>query len=69
MRDLSLNGVSFYSTVPLSVDQVFGFRDSALEALAMVVSCRRKGRWYSIHARLLTVLFHNKSGVFVSTTG
>src|SRR5262249_19934280 len=30
MRDLSLNGVSFYSTVPLSVDQVFGFRDSAL---------------------------------------
>lgn len=68
MRDLSLNGVSFYSTVPLSVDQVFGFRDSALEALAKVASCRRKGRSYSVHAKILTVLFHNKSGVFVSTT-
>lgn len=67
MRDLSLNGLSFYSELALGVEQTFKFRDSTLEAVASVVSCRKEGRFYSVHARFLTVDFHQKTGVFVST--
>jgi curved DNA-binding protein CbpA len=69
MRDLSLDGISFYSEVPLDAHQVFKIRDPILEALARVVSCRKRGQLYSVHARLLTVAFHHKAGVFVSTSG
>lgn len=65
MRDLSLTGLSFYAEVPLGVDQVFKFRDATLEAIAVVVSHGRRGEWYSVHAKLLTVAFH-QAGVFVS---
>lgn len=67
MRDLSLNGVSFYSEIALEVEQVFKFRDASLEALAVVVSRGKRGQWYSVHARLLTVAFH-QAGVFVSAS-
>ena len=69
MRDLSLDGISFYSEIALGVQQVFKFLDSILEALAQVVSCRKRGQLYSVHARLLTVAFHRKAGVFDSTSG
>lgn len=67
MRDLSLNGISFYSEIDLEVEQVFKFRDATLEALAVVVSRGKRGQWYSIHAKLLTVAFH-QAGVFVSAS-
>ncbi len=66
MRDLSLSGMSFYSEVPLAIGQSFRFRDPTLEAVASVVLCKKRGESYSVHAKLLTVSFHNKSGVFVS---
>ncbi len=66
LRDLSLSGISFYSEVALDVNQSFRFDDPTLEAVASVVSCRKRGEGFSVHARLLTVAFHNKSGVFVS---
>ena len=69
MRDLSLNGISFYSEIALAVDQVFKFRDPSLEAVAVVVSCRKRGPMYSVHARFLTVAFHDKAAVFVSSRG
>jgi curved DNA-binding protein CbpA len=69
MRDLSLNGISFFSEIALAVEQVFNFRNETLEAVAVVVSCRKRGRLYSVHARLLTVAFHYKVGVFVSLSG
>lgn len=65
MRDLSLTGLSFYAETPLDVDQVFKFRDGTLEAIAVVVSRGKRGEWYSVHAKLLTVAFH-QAGVFVS---
>jgi len=69
MRDLSLNGISFYSEIAIAVEQVFNFRNETLEAVAVVVSCRKRGQLYSVHARLLTVAFHDKVGVFVSLSG
>lgn len=69
MRDLSLSGISFYSEVAIGAQQAFKFRDSTLEAVAVVVSCRKRGQSYSVHAKLLTALFHHKAGVFVSATG
>jgi len=68
MRDLSLTGISFYSEQAMAVEQVFGFRDQTLEAVAVVVSCGKRGRLYSVHARLLTVAFHH-AGVFISSSG
>lgn len=67
MRDLSLNGISFYSEIDLELDQLFKFRDATLEAIAVVVSRSKRGQWYSIHARLITVAFH-QAGVFVSAS-
>jgi hypothetical protein len=69
MRDLSLTGMSFYSEIPLEAGQVLRFRDSTLDAVISIVSCRLRDETYSIHARLLTVAFQIKEGVFVSTTG
>jgi len=48
---------------------VFKFHDATLEAVAVVVSCRKRGALYSVHAKLLTVAFLYKSGVFVSSSG
>jgi curved DNA-binding protein CbpA len=67
MRDLSLTGLSFYAEIDLEIGQVFKFRDANLEAVAAVVSRGKRGQWYSIHARLLTVAFH-QPGVFVSAS-
>jgi curved DNA-binding protein CbpA len=69
MRDLSLNGISFYSDRAIAAEQVFKFLNQTLEAVAVVVSCRRREGLYSVHARLLTVAFHCKVGVFVSLSG
>jgi curved DNA-binding protein CbpA len=67
MRDLSLNGISFYSQVELGPAQRFKFRDANLEAVATVISCRKRGDAYTVHAKLLTVTFHHQAGLFVST--
>jgi hypothetical protein len=67
MRDLSLTGISFFSEINLEIEQVFKFRDATLEAIAVVVSRGKRGQWYSVHARLLTVAFH-QPGVFVSAS-
>jgi curved DNA-binding protein CbpA len=69
MRDLSISGLSFYSEIPIEPGQTLQFRDSNLDAVISVVSCRRCEDSYSIHARLITVAFHLQGGVFVSATG
>jgi len=65
MRDLSLSGLSFYSEIGFEVEQLFKCRDATLEAIAVVVSCGKRGQWYAVHAKLITVAFH-QAGVFVS---
>jgi len=67
MRDLSLSGLSFYSESAFEIGQALKFRDATLEAIVVVVSRGKRGQWYSVHARLLTVCFH-QAGVFVSAS-
>lgn len=64
-----MSGMSFYSEIRVEAGQVLRFRDSTLDAVISVVSCRQRGEKYSIHARLLTAAFKLKEGVFVSATG
>ena len=65
-RDLSLSGLSFFAPQPLPVGQRLHLADSLLETVAEVVGCRAQGRLFVVHARLLTVLLLQPTGVFVS---
>ncbi len=66
-RDLSLTGLSLYVPQPLPAGQRLRVLDSALELVAEVVGCRPQGRLQVVHARLLTALLLQATGVFVST--
>jgi hypothetical protein len=66
-RDLSLTGLSLYTPVPIAVGQRLRLIDSALEGVVEVVGCRPQGRLHVVHARLLTALLLQATGVFVST--
>jgi hypothetical protein len=65
-RDLSLGGLSFYIAQPLAIGQRVRLIDAALEGVAEVVGCRRQGRMHAVHARLLSALPLQATGVFVS---
>jgi hypothetical protein len=65
-RDLSLSGLSFYSPQPIPKGQTLHLIDSALEVVAQVVGCRPQGHVQAVHARLLTGLLLQSTGVFVS---
>lgn len=65
-RDLSLTGLSLYAPQPLAPGQRLRLSDSALEVVAEVVACRPQGRLHVVHARLLTALLLQTTGVFVS---
>lgn len=65
-RDLSLTGLSVYSAHPVASGQVVRVVDNALDVVARVVSTRTSGQAYTVHARLLTAIFTQTAGVFVS---
>lgn len=65
-RDLSLTGLSFYAPCSLPAGQRLRLIDSALEGVVEVVGCRAQGRVFTVHARLLTALLLQSTGVFVS---
>ena len=65
-RDLSLSGLSFYAARPLATGQRLRLIDSALEGVVEVVHCRAQGRVHTVHARWLTGLLLQTTGVFVS---
>jgi len=65
-RDLSLTGLSFYAPQALPIGQRLRLIDSALEGVVEVVGCRAQGRVFTVHARLLTALLMQATGVFVS---
>jgi len=65
-RDLSLSGLSFYSPHPVPAGQRLHLIDSALEVVAEVVNCRPQGLVHTVHARLITGLLLQSTGVFVS---
>ena len=68
-RDLSLTGLSFYTPRAIAPGQRLRLIDSAIEGVTEVVDCRAEGRIhtvYTVHARLLTALLLQATGVFVS---
>jgi len=67
-RDLSLTGLSFYSPQPIPAGQTLRLADSALDVVAEVVGCRAQGRMFAVHARLVTALLLQATGVFISAT-
>ncbi len=66
MRDLSFNGLGFYSGIPLSVGQPVRIAAALLDGVAVVVSARRREREWLISAQLLTIHYTQTAGVFVS---
>ena len=67
-RDLSLTGLSLYVPLPIVPGQRLRLIDSAIDGVAEVVRCRPQGRVQVLHARLLTALLLQATGVFISTT-
>ena len=65
-RDLSLTGLSLYAPQPLKPSQRLRLSDQGIEAVAEVVGCRPQGRLFVVHARLLTAVLLQATGVFVS---
>ena len=65
-RDLSLTGLSFYAPHAIAPGQRLRLIDSAIEGVVEVVGCRIQGRIHTVHARLLTALLLQATGVFVS---
>ena len=65
-RDLSLTGLSVFTPRPIEPGQRIHLADQALEAVAEVVACRPQGRLYTVHARLVTALLLQSTGVFMS---
>ena len=66
LNDISTHGVQINTLTSAEAGQVFRIQALAFEALATVVSCRIIGLQYTIHAQLLSVIFDNHLGVFVS---
>ena len=68
LRDLSLGGISLYCGLPLPPRQRVRVIGTMLDVVADVVSCRRAGSVFTMHAGLVTAQFLESSGTFVSTS-
>lgn len=68
MRDLSLDGISIYSGTEFPVHRTIRVVGAAFDVVAVIVSCRQVGKVFTLHARLITALFTNATGGFVSKT-
>lgn len=65
-RDLSLTGLSLFTPQALAPGQRIHVLDQALEAVAEVIVSRPQGRLFTVHARLVSALLLQSTGVFVS---
>ncbi len=65
-HDLSLTGLSFHAPRAIAPGQRLRLIDSAIEGVAEVVGCRAEGRVHTVHARLITALLLQATGLFVS---
>ncbi len=65
-RDLSLTGLSFYAPQKVEAGARLRLIDSAIEGVVEVVGCRAQGRVHTLHARWLTGMLLQSTGVFVS---
>jgi hypothetical protein len=68
MRDLSLDGISVFSGAELPVHRTIRVVGAAFDVVADIVSCRRVGKVFTLHAQLVTAYFTAPAGGFVSTS-
>jgi hypothetical protein len=68
MRDLSLDGISVYCGAAFPIHRRVRIVGASFDVVADIVSCRRVGNVYTLHAQLISALFTNDVGGFVSTT-
>ena len=68
MRDLSLDGISVYSGLELPLHRLVRIVGHSFDVVATVVGCRRLDAVFTVHAQLVTALFAEPTGGFVSTT-
>jgi hypothetical protein len=68
MRDLSLDGISVYSGLELPPNRVVRIVGQSFDVVAVVVGCRRLDAVFTVHAQLVTALFAEATGGFVSAT-
>jgi len=64
LRDLSLDGISFFSGIELPLGLRVRVVGSSLDVVAEVVSSRKAGNVFTVHAHLLTAQFA-RAGAFV----
>lgn len=68
LRDLSLDGLSVYAGAEIPVGRTIRVTGSSFDVVADIVSCRALDRVFTLHARLVTALFKQPTGGFVSTS-
>lgn len=68
MRNLSLEGVSFFCGAPLAERSRVRITGAALDAVVDVLRCTRSGNIYVVQGQFVTVQFAAKAGGFVYTT-
>ncbi len=67
LRDLSLTGLRLVAPVMVPPSTVIRVTNADVDAVAVVVSCRRSAHQCTIHAELLAVDLAQREGVFVAT--
>ncbi len=68
MRDLSLDGISVYSGLELPTRRIVRIVGQSFDVVATVVGCRRLDAVFTVHAQLVTAMFAETTGGFVSAT-
>lgn len=68
MRDISLDGLSVYSGAEIAPKRTIRVAGASFDVVAEIVSCRRVGKVFTLHGRLITAYFSTPSGSFVSTS-
>lgn len=66
MRDLSLDGISVYCGLQLPLHRIVRIVGHSFDVVATVVGCRRLDAVFTLHASLMTAMFAESTGSFVS---
>ena len=66
MRDLSLDGIGVYCGLQLPLHRIVRIVGHSFDVVATVVGCRRLDAVFTLHASLMTAMFAESTGSFVS---
>ena len=66
LRDLSTNGVSFYTAAVISIGSNIRLTTPNVDLVARVIQVRRQDQICTVQAKVLTARFADQTGVFVS---